>query len=439
MIHRNLKSIVAALAAAAAAFVLVCAVAPAQDPFAPMPKAGAPAAGGAAPGADPFGGVAPPAGAKGAPVVGPAVPQAQPLPPALQALRDGKPASPADLMQAAQAALQFGRADEAKRYLAAVLAAKPADDVAAPLAGQFGEFLFQIARTKEVQPEGQQVADSILAAAQRVAQNVDRINALIPQLSAAALGDRQESLGKLASGGPAVVTPLLRVLADAGREKEHRYIRSALVHLAVDTEGPLLGALETPNDYLKAQVIGMLGKIGSHRATMHLVRSAVDPQAPAAVREMAAAALQLIMGTVPDRYEAEKYLAQETARLLRGELPYRPDPDDRVELWTWDEGQRAVVSRKLPKLDAAVLLATRVAGDLAALRPGDNAAQRLMLLTNLELAKVLGGLDRPLPMDAGSAGAAAVGAGAKVMNQVLADALKQGRIPAAFAAAEVLE
>lgn len=435
----QISSSVKLILAVAAALVLVCAVAPAQDPFAPMPKAGAPAAGGAAPAADPFGGGAPPAGAKTAPVAGLAVPQAQPLPPALQALRDGKPASPADLMQAAQAALQFGRADEARRYLAAVLAAKPADDVAAPLAGQFGEFLFQIARTKEIQPEGQQVADSVLAAAQRVAQNVDRINALIPQLSAAALGDRQEALGKLASGGPAVVTPLLRVLADAGREKEHRYIRAALVHLAVDTEGPLLGALETPNDYLKAQVIGMLGKMGSHRATMHLVRPAVDSQAPAAVREMAAAALQLIMGTVPDRYEAEKYLAQETTRLLRGELPYRPDPDDGVELWTWDEGQRAVVSRKLPKLDAAVLLATRVAGDLAALRPTDNAAQRLMLLTNLELAKVLGGLDRPLPLDAGSAGAAAVAAGPQVMNQVLADAMKQGRIPAAIAAAEVLE
>ena len=52
-----------------------------------------------------------------------------------------------------------------------------------------------------------------------------------------------------------------------------------------------------------------------------------------------------------------------------------------------------------------VLLAARVANDLYALKPGDNAAQRLMLLTNLDLAKMLAGLDRPLPMEAGTAGA----------------------------------
>lgn len=436
-IYDSIRFVAAGLASAG----LICAVAPAQDPFgAPMPKAVAPAAGGAAPPADPFGGPPAPGGEKVAPpVAGAIVPPAfKPLPPQLQALRDANPTAPADVLRAAQAALAFGRPDETQRYLAALLAAKPADDVLAPLAGPFGDFLFQLARHKDVQPQGSQIADLILAAAQRVAQNAERINTIIPQLSAEALGDRQEAFGKLAQGGRAIVTPLLRVLADAGREKEHRYLRAALVNLAADTEGPLVGALETPNEYLKAQVIGMLGRIGSKRAVMHLVRLAVDPQASADVRQMAAAALQQITGSVPGRYEAEKYLAQETARLLAGELPYRPDPDDLVELWSWDDAQRAVVSHKLPKLDAALLLATRVAADLAALKPGDNVSQRLSLLTSLDLAKVLAGLGRPLPLDAGSAGAAAIAAGPLVINQVLADALQKNRVPAAIAAAEVL-
>ncbi|HZN33626.1 MAG TPA: hypothetical protein VFB80_07395 [Pirellulaceae bacterium] len=438
MTHRLWISTFGILAASAAAVVLVGALAPAQDPFgAPMPKAGAPQAGGAPPAADPFGGAAQPGAARPA-AAAPADPSKQdPL--AIQILRDSNPRAPAELMQAAQTALKFGRPDETRRYLGLLVAAKPADDALAPLAARFGEFLFQLASTKDVQPEGKQVADGVLAAAQRVAQNIDRINALIPQLSAESLGERQDALGKLATGGSTIVTPLLRVLADPAREKEHRYIRAALVHLAIDTEAPLLGALETPNENLKTQIIAVLGRMRSHRATMHLVRPAVDPQAPSELRATAAGALQMILGASPDRYEAEKYLAQQTARLLEGELPYRPDPADRVELWSWDEAQRQVTARKLPKRDAALLLATRVASDLYALKAGDNAALRLMLLTNLDLAKTLGGLDRPLPVDAASAGAAAMAAGPTVVNQVLADALKHGRVAAAIAAAEVLE
>jgi hypothetical protein len=443
MHHRFWKSTLGLTTAAVAAAALVCAAAPAQDPFAPMPKAGEPPAP-APPGApaDPFGGAVP--AAAPAPAAAPIAPAAAaaaaaPDPLAIQILRESNPTTPAALMDAAQAALQFGRPDESKRYLGLLLAAKPTDDALAPLAARFGEFLFQIARVKEVQPEGTQVADSILSAAQRVAQNLDRINALIPQLSAEALGERQDALGKLSQAGTAVVTPLLRVLADAGREKEHPYIRAALANLAIDTEGPLLGALETPNDSLKAQVIAVLGRMGSKRAMMHLVRPAVDPQAPAAIRETAAAALQRIIGAVPDQYEAERYLADEINRLLGGELPYRPDPNNRVELWSWDEAQKAVVPSKLPKPDAALLLATRLANDWHAMRTGDQAAQRMMLLTNLELAKVLSGLDRPLPMMAGGAGAVAVAAGPQAVNQVLADALARGRVAAAIAAAEVLE
>src|SRR5262245_8428538 len=265
MVLRQLISAACLLAASAAAVLLVEALAPAQDPFAvPTPKAGAPAAGGAPPAADPFGGAAPaggtaPAGgAQAAAPVAPSVSPAGPEPLAIQVLRESKLTTPSELLQAAQTTLQLGRPDESKRYLGLLLAAKPADDALAALASPFADLLFQLARTKELQPEGKQVSNDILAAARRVAQNLDRINALIPQLSAESLGDRQDALGKLAQGGSAIVTPLLRVLADPARENEHRYIRAALAHLAVDTESPLVGALETPNEYLKMQVIAVL-------------------------------------------------------------------------------------------------------------------------------------------------------------------------------------
>jgi hypothetical protein len=126
--------------------------------------------------------------------------------------------------------------------------------------------------------------------------------------------------------------------------------------------------------------------------------------------------VQQIVGAKPDLYEAERHLTHEYQRLLAGELPYPADADDRVELWSWDEAQQGVVATKLPKEDAGALLAARVASDLFALKPGDIAAQRMMLLANLQLAKVLSGLDRPLPLEPGTTGAAALVAGPQVLK-----------------------
>src|SRR5262245_13409641 len=131
MSHRQLFSTAGMLAATAAAVALVSALAPAQDPFgAPMPKAGAPQAGGAPQAADPFGGAAQPGAAKPAAPAAVADPNKQ-EPLAIQILRDSNPKTPAELMQAAQTTLRFGRPDESKRYLGLLLAAKPADDALA--------------------------------------------------------------------------------------------------------------------------------------------------------------------------------------------------------------------------------------------------------------------------------------------------------------------
>jgi hypothetical protein len=422
----------------------------AQDPFSAPPAAGTPTP-------MPMPGDADPFGAGGAKPAGPAAPAAEstvdlskPEPLVIRQLRESNPTTPAELMQAAQAALQFGRPDETKRYLAKLIASTPAENLLAPLARDFGDFLLQILRDKQLQPEGKQIADAIQTAAQRAVQDPGRIDALIAQLSNDDLGTRQEALFELSKSGTHVVTPALRVLADASREKEHRFIRAALAHLKASTELPILGALDVPNDYLKAQVILILGRMGSNKALMHLVRYAVDDSVPAEVRDAAKAALTKIIGPLPDRYDAERYLAQQTARLLQGQIAYQPDHEDNVELWTWDESKREVVQRKLPIGDAAVLLATRTANDLYALKSSDrpplgpadadalNRALRLKLLANLELAKVLAGLDQPLPMSAGNAGEQAIAAGPQVMSQVLTDAMQNGRIPAAIAAAEVL-
>jgi hypothetical protein len=109
-----------------------------------------------------------------------------------------------------------------------------------------------------------------------------------------------------------------------------------------------------------------------------------------------------------------------------------------MQLWSWDDAAREATSVRLPSQEAALLLAARAASDLAAIKPADPAVRRLMLLTNLDWAKTAAGLDRPLPFEVGTPGAAALAAGAQTLNEVLADALAQSRIPAASAACELL-
>jgi hypothetical protein len=395
----------------------------AQDPFGAPPPAAAPAAAAAD---------AQPKSAQ------PAATPAQPDPLPIRLLRDSNPTTPLDLLRAAELTLEFARPDETKRYLAKLLAATPTDETLAPLAGRFPDLLFRLAQQKDIQPEGKQAADLIRAAAQRIALDPQRMNSLIDRLSSPKLTDRQDALSQLAGAGPQVVPPMLRALADPARANEHHYLQAALVRLAGITELPLIAALETANDDLKAKIIAVLGHMKSTRATVTLVRPAVDPKASPIIRQAAAEALVRINGAAPDSYEAERYLVDQAARLLRGELPYHVDQDDLVELWSWDDANWQLVSTKLRKSDAAVLLAARAADDLYRLKPGDNAARRLMLLLRLGLAKSIAGLDKPLPMEAGTAGAFALQAGPQVTSQVLADALKHGRIAAALAAIEVL-
>ncbi len=419
--------------------LLVTSAALAQDPFAVPPAGGA--AEPAAPAADdPFGAGAAAPGAPAKPAAAPASTEKLPL--VIQQLRDSNPTTPEAILKAAYAVLLYGDAAEAKAYITKFFAAKFPENELAEVPNRVGTgLILRLTRDENLQPEGAHLNELIFAAAAKRAQDPAYLDEQIKKLSAPELALRQSALSRLDASGPHIVTPILRVLADKSREAEHRYLRAALARLSVSTEGPLLGALDVPNDQLKAQIIAVLGRMGSERAVMHLVRLAVDPTVPAEVREVAAASLAKIVGKVPMNDEAKQYLHQEIERLLAGRLPYKLDADDQAEMWDWDDTNRQMTSRKLPQGDAALFLATRLTADLVALEAVSkntttSDAQKLQLLTSLELTKVLGGLENPLNMAAVTALLKDVPS--STINSVLADALKLNRVPAIIAAIEVL-
>jgi HEAT repeat protein len=428
----------------------------AQDPFgggqAADPFGGA---GGTQP-ADPFGGAAPAGGQVADPFGGgaPAAPAAaqpkstdEPLTvgedqadPVILAIRDMNPTTPQDLMFAVQTLFDVGHREEAKQYLQRLLATDPNRDQLEAMYDEYGgSFFFRLSRDPQVQPEGAQLGQAVRDAAYQASREPERLRGLVRQLSDASDATRRHALQDLLRAGDAAIGPLLDALGDSGRAAEHPQVRDAFLAFGDSVIEPLLGALEAPNTTLRAQVITVLGRIGTSRAIAPLVTPALTEQQPAEVRQAARDALVRIVGAVPSRYEAARYLQRRTQAYLEGgALAAAPDYEGLTTIWRWDQQQQTVVPHRYPPAEASRMLAARLARQLIQLAPDNTDYQRLYLVTNLTDAKIRAGIDQPLPQGPDTMHAQAVQAGAASIEDVLAYAMQHEHIPAAIAAAEVL-
>lgn len=356
----------------------------------------------------------------------------------LRHLRESNPTTPEQLLNAAEITLNFESFAECKSFLKKFLEAKPDDATMAGIAARRGsEILFRLAGRKEVQPEGKQVAFAVLTAADKVVKDPARITALINQLGDADLGKRTIAANDLAQAGVNAVVPLIAALGDPTHGKDLVAIQSELVRLKIVSEGPLVASLDSSDEVQKINVIRTLGYLHSKQAVPFLVRPAVDSKSSAEVRAAAADALQRIVNTVPTAAEAERFLDRRLKAFLAAADVLSQDLEDVAEIWTWDAAAKGPAPLILPKSDANLMQATRLAEALYAIAP-KNEYLRLRVMTRLELDKILGGLAKPLKRGPGSAFELAVQAGEDQLNELLGEAVKQNRLPAAQAACEVL-
>ena len=388
-------------------------------------------------GADPFGGPRRPPAVGGNPLAGPAPQAALETDPVVLAIRESNPQTAGERVRAVQAMLDYGRPDEAQRYLQSIVGGMPDVNQLAALARRFGSALFmRLARDTDVQPQGKQLADAVLKAAQQVARDPRRLRGLVRQLNADSVEQRQAALNDLRVAGYPAVNPLLAALADPRRAGEHRRIRAALVELGSAYAGPLTAALEVNQPAFQAQVIDVLGRIGSRKAIAYLVRPAVAANTDPALRDAARRALQRLVGSVPSAWDAEAFLLRRTKDLLSP--TDSPENAGTREVWAWDPQQGGAVSRLVGSGQAAAATAARFAAELYALVPDNSEYRRLALVTSLESAKRLEGFDRPLRRDPGTAYAKAVALGTAATEDALAFAIDRRYLGAAIGAAEVL-
>ena len=201
---------------------------------------------------------------------------------------------------------------------------------------------------------------------------------------------------------------------------------------------PMLGALETPDEALRLQVLQVLGHFGTGRAVPFLVGPALDAGATEASRRAAAETLARIVGTAPSRYEAVQYLLRRVREYLNGASAGPVDYQDQTICWHWDPARKTSVPHRYAAAEASRMMAARLSRDLYKLAPEDVDVRRVFLLANLTQAKIEAGLSRPLPRGSGTIAVQAAAMGPAALEDVLAYAMQNDYVAAAIAAAELL-
>jgi len=364
---------------------------------------------------------------------------AGPEDPVVLAIRESNPTTPEALARAISALLDLDRPDEGKKYLEKLIALKPNDAAFAKLVKEFGTGLFlRIGREKGFEPEGRKFSEAALESAHRFTRDPKRLKSLVDRLNDPDLDVRRLAASDLRQAQEAAINPMLAVLVNPDRADEHLNVQLALGALGTSAVEPLIGALSAEEESVRIAAMEALGKLKRRRAVIYLLGPYINPKGGDAVRRTAGEALVEITGAVPTRREAIRLLERKSKAYLGGELPVAADHEQLIRLWHWDPKTKTVSPRRHAAAAAALIVGARAAADLYALVPDNKSYRRQFLLTNLESAKVIGGLDRPLPAGPATAREMAAQAGVKALNDVLTYAMAGDHIPAAIAAAETL-
>jgi CheY-like chemotaxis protein len=355
------------------------------------------------------------------------------------AIMGTKPSTPAEQVRVAKILAGLDRPDLAKRFLMQVLAANLDQAQLFALEQHFGAPLFvNLSVRPELAPEGKQLADAVLQAAQAVLQDSARLDDLVGQLSTADEGSRIVAMEGLLQGGRVSIGVLIAALADPARADEHEMARTALGQFGRTAVGPLLAALDGGDPNLKTQAILTLAGIGAREAVPYFLAPAVAPDTEEELQTVAQRGLVTFGRPIPDASVASAMLMQVADDYLRGRRRFREDLDGNVTVWTWDAEAGHPASSLRPARDAAMVYAARLAADANRLTPEDHQVRVLYLTCLLEQAAQAAGLDNPLTIATDSPAGKAAAAGLDVVEDVLIYAMEHDYIGAAVAAVRIL-
>jgi DNA-binding response OmpR family regulator len=358
---------------------------------------------------------------------------------AVQVVLESKPRTPADLVRATATLINLAEPELAKPFVEQLQSAQLDDAQLAALIGHLGSApFFKIAGEPLLKPEGAAFANRVFAASAKVARDPARLAALVDQLGDPSLGRQQLAAAELLNAHEHAAFPLIVALGDPNKSSIHRRAFEVLVALGDDAVQPLLAALDSQDDALRAAAARVLGELRAFSAIGVLAGIATSPGTTDALRRVSTDAVVAIMDSEPTLPAAARLLHRELGETLSGQRPLSLDPNGLVPLWVWDATTKQPISVRLPPDAARAYLAARPAGQLLNLLP-EQAEDRLLIWTALLQADAYrAGLDSPPPTDENSAFAIAEDQGVGVVENVLSYAMGNGYMPAATVAAQIL-
>lgn len=359
---------------------------------------------------------------------------------AVEAILDSKPASPGELLRAAHLLSRLDRPDLAKQMLAQLMKEPPDEAGWTALVEQFGSApIVAMASRADLQPEARQVADAALKAANSATQDAKRVAALVEQARAGTPAARQQAVAGLLAAREAAIAPVVSALAASTDAATQESFHGILVELGPKAVSPvLLGMLESHDASTAAAAATVLARMGDRSLAPFLFAPALAASSDPTLRQAAMAALAQLINKVPDSAEASALLARRARDYLAGKQRMTNVVDGQVRVWGWDEAAKAPAGRMVSEADGARNFAARFARDAARLAPADGALLRLRVLTMLEAAAFVEGLDKPLPNKPGTPAAEAAACDLPVLNDVLVEAMSSQHYAAAAAVARVL-
>lgn len=350
-----------------------------------------------------------------------------------------------EFFDAALLMVNLGRLDLAADYLQGLLNLNPDDQTLLDLREKHGTGTFlRLSRLEALQPAGGELMQRLTAAALAQLNDPAYIDAMIADLSGSPR-ERLAALDALKHLRAQAIPPLLVRLGTAGGSEERSVLLSAMVELGAPAVPPLLGALQSPDEQLRADVIEVLGYLGEGDEVLpFLWYPAFESNQPPGVRAAARGAIARILygdsrrvQRIPDFGIANR-LRTEAQSYLRGDAEWDIGDDGLTAVWSWDATIHTVAEHRVTPEAASIFRGEQFARQTLAFTPENTEAQALLLAFALSSDQLQAGWDQPLPEGPGTAHNAALLAGEDVAEAVLALALDEHNPAAAVGALRVL-
>lgn len=369
-------------------------------------------------------------------------PDRKPIIPQTPLLKE--PKTPEEMFAAAVLMVDLARPELALQYLEQFDATSPDDEMLIKLRDKHGtaDFL-KLSFAKELQPLSTILLERLNAATKRQAEDPAYVDGLLEQLTQTP-AKRDRAIVELRNAGAKVVPEIIKQMSRPDLSDQQDLYVILLTRMGNQVVQPLIGALDSPQERIRAAVIDALGWLDAHEAVPYLWYPAFDENQPKGVRVAARRVLAKFLKGSPERasqvssVDASNELRRLARQLYRkpGTLPV--DEQGAVALWGWSEVDGTIAQRSLTPEVASLYLSTRFARQALALSPEQPDQQRQYLASLLGLEVLRDGWDKPRIPHPGSAMYLALTSGEAMVAGVLAEALEAGHPSTAVAALEVL-